>query len=225
VNGEIYGANNLWIGGNLLAQFDGANGFVRTYVGGLYLGCNGTNYVSVRTDGGLWADHAVRVGDVVSFQAGGNAFWIGDNVGGGPGFNFNSNCYLCYTRADGYLRYIVNGANQCYIGIGDAWFSGNIGAVGNIGAFSDRRLKSDLKPITAALDKIEKLTGYTFNRVGMEGRLTGLIAQDVLEVLPEAVFKSGEEETLSLNYGSMMGLIVEAIKELRQEINHLKGYA
>ncbi len=97
--------------------------------------------------------------------------------------------------------------------------AGNFVARGNISAYSDLRLKTDLSKITNALDKIDQLAGYVYTRIDTGERQTGLIAQDVEKVLPEAVHQG---EMLAINYGQMMGLIVEAIKELRQEINALK---
>ena len=104
---------------------------------------------------------------------------------------------------------------------------GNFTAVGNVTAYSDRRLKKDLERIENALDKIDQLTGYTYVRTDIqvehEVRQTGLIAQDVQKVLPEAVTVSDNEmQTLGVSYGNMMGLVVEAIKELRAELNELK---
>jgi hypothetical protein len=98
---------------------------------------------------------------------------------------------------------------------------GNIEASGNITAYSDRRIKTNLEVIPNALDKVQALTGYTFDRTDLDlPRQTGLIAQDVQAVLPEAVTNG---DTLALNYGAMMGLMVEAIKELRAEVAALKG--
>jgi hypothetical protein len=92
---------------------------------------------------------------------------------------------------------------------------GDIYATGNITGYSDRRAKSDIEKIENALEKIEQLNGYTFTMKGK--RYTGLIAQEILPILPEAV--SGSEETnYAVAYGNMMGLIVEAIKELKQKI-------
>lgn len=87
---------------------------------------------------------------------------------------------------------------------------------------SDRRLKSDLQKIDGALDKIDRLTGYTFNIQNGTKRSTGLIAQDVKDVLPEAVEENPDTSTLGVAYGNMMGLIVEAIKELRNEVADIK---
>lgn len=94
--------------------------------------------------------------------------------------------------------------------------SGDIYATGNVTGYSDRRAKEDIKKIENALEKIEKLNGYTYTM--NDKRYTGLIAQEVLPVLPEAV--TGSEHTnYALAYGNMMGLIVEAIKELKNKID------
>tara|TARA_R100000908_G_C3736752_1_gene134374 strand:- start:169 stop:600 length:432 start_codon:yes stop_codon:yes gene_type:complete len=92
---------------------------------------------------------------------------------------------------------------------------GDILASGNITAYSDRRLKSDIERIEGALDKVCALGGYTFTM--NDKRSTGLIAQEVRGVLPEAVHGS-EETHYSLAYGNILGLIVEAIKELKEKI-------
>jgi hypothetical protein len=93
--------------------------------------------------------------------------------------------------------------------------SGDIYATGNITAYSDKRAKSDIQKIENALDKIDQLNGYTFTM--NDKRYTGVIAQEVLPVLPEAV--TGSEETkYAVAYGNMIGLIIEAIKELKEKI-------
>jgi hypothetical protein len=93
--------------------------------------------------------------------------------------------------------------------------NGDIYATGNITGYSDKRAKSDIQKIENALDKIDKLNGYTFTM--NDKRYTGVIAQEVLPVLPEAV--TGSEEThYAVAYGNMMGLIIEAIKELKEKI-------
>lgn len=92
---------------------------------------------------------------------------------------------------------------------------------GNTIQDSDIRIKYDLRPIESALDKIEKLTGYTYNKYHQTGRQTGLVAQEVQTVLPEAVYEQ-EDGILGLAYGNLMGLVVEGIKELRQELKEIK---
>jgi hypothetical protein len=107
---------------------------------------------------------------------------------------------------------------------GTVTFSQNGVVTGSdIVATSDARVKTDLVRIENALDKVEQLAGYTFKRTDLpedHARMTGLIAQDVDKVLPEAVVEA--DGKLSVSYGSMMGLIVEAINELRAEVQELK---
>lgn len=103
---------------------------------------------------------------------------------------------------------------------GNLTTGGSIVASGNITAYSDINLKTDLVKITSALDKVGQLTGYTFTRKDTGKRQTGLVAQEVQKVLPEAVL---DGEHLSLAYGNLVGLLVEAIKELKSEIDSLKG--
>ena len=118
-----------------------------------------------------------------------------------------------YSSAEGTINFASAGVN-----IGNMTTGGNLTMNGIITAYSDSRLKEDLVPIISALDKVMTLTGYTYTKKATGVRETGLIAQDVKKVLPEAVV---EDEYLSVAYGNMMGLIVEAIKELNTKIDKL----
>jgi hypothetical protein len=83
--------------------------------------------------------------------------------------------------------------------------------------FSDLRIKENLKPIASALDKVNNITGYTFNRLdgGNNSRFAGVIAQEVEKVLPEVVHYDYESQMYGVSYGEMVALLVEAIKELK----------
>ena len=96
----------------------------------------------------------------------------------------------------------------------------NFTATGDVTAYSDINLKKDLTKIENALDKLSALTGYTYTRIDTGRRQTGLVAQDVQKQLPEAVV---EGKYLSVAYGNLAGLIVEAIKELKEEVEDLKS--
>ena len=99
---------------------------------------------------------------------------------------------------------------------------GAISAVGNITSTSDARVKINLEKIPNALGKVNQLNGYTFDRIDVETpRQTGVIAQEVLKVLPEAV--SGNEDAYSVAYGNMIGLMIEAIKELNAKVVDLQN--
>ena len=110
-----------------------------------------------------------------------------------------------------------------------AWrfnISGNGVAPGSWIGNSDRRIKTNLEVIDGALSKLEKLTGYTGLKDGLP--FTGLIAQDVQDILPQAVSVTGDlklqngeivEDVLGVSYGELAGLLVEAIKELSLKIS------
>jgi Chaperone of endosialidase len=117
----------------------------------------------------------------------------------------------------------TNNYQMAALGVGVAnAVAGTIVASGNITAFSDERLKSNIVKIENALDKVSELNGYTFDRTDIDcDRQTGVIAQEVLEVLPEAVIKN-ENGIYSVAYGNMIGLLIEAIKEQQQQIDELR---
>lgn len=92
--------------------------------------------------------------------------------------------------------------------------SGIILASGDIIAFSDARLKTNVKTIPNALEKVLSLRGVSFTKDGRES--VGLIAQELEKVLPEAVY---DGEYKSVAYGNLVGLLVEAIKELKAELD------
>jgi len=88
---------------------------------------------------------------------------------------------------------------------------------GNITAYSDLRVKKDIRVIPDSLAKVCMLNGYTFERSDIAtNRQTGVIAQEVQKVLPEAVTEA-EDGKLSVAYGNMVGLLIEGIKELREQ--------
>jgi hypothetical protein len=98
----------------------------------------------------------------------------------------------------------------------------------NIYAFSDRRKKTNIATIDNALGKVLQLRGVYYHRTDPEPedidrREIGVIAQEVLEVLPEAVKHSDHTDEYSVNYGNMAGIFIEAIKDLKKEIDELKA--
>jgi hypothetical protein len=105
--------------------------------------------------------------------------------------------------------------------------AGNFTAVGNVTAYSDARLKSDVVTFNDALGVISELRGvrYVRNDTGMPR--VGLIAQEVREVLPEVVLGSEEElgMYLSVSYGDIVGVLVEAVKELKERVEALEEEA
>jgi len=96
--------------------------------------------------------------------------------------------------------------------------TGSMTASGNVTAYSDERLKSSVETIPDALSKVLNVRGVTFDMNAERG--TGVIAQELEKVLPEAVFDN-EDGMKSVAYGNVVGLLIEAIKEQQTQIETL----
>jgi len=92
---------------------------------------------------------------------------------------------------------------------------------GTVNTTSDERAKKDITPITGALNKVQQLGGYSFTLKETDEKSSGVIAQEVQKVMPELV-QEGAEGLLSVQYGNMVGLLIEAIKEQQTQIDELK---
>ena len=95
--------------------------------------------------------------------------------------------------------------------------SGTVSAT-EVTATSDERLKSDIQTIDIALDKVMNMRGVTYTMQDQKG--TGVVAQEIEKILPEVVVDG--EEYKSVAYGNMVGVLIEAIKDLKKEINEHK---
>jgi len=95
--------------------------------------------------------------------------------------------------------------------------AGTIVASGDITAFSSEVLKDDIRTIDNALNKVADMRGVYFTKDGEAG--TGVIAEEVEAVLPEVV-KDGKYKSVA--YGNIVGVLIEAVKELKEEVTSLK---
>jgi len=105
---------------------------------------------------------------------------------------------------------------------GNTIINGSLETGNNPVTSSDSNIKKDILRIENALDKIQRIHGYTFTMKQTEQHSTGLIAQEVQEILPEAV-QVRSDGYLGLAYGNMIGLVVEAIHDLAKEIKDIKA--
>jgi len=107
--------------------------------------------------------------------------------------------------------------------------SGNVSGISiyasdDIVAFSDAKVKGDVKVIENAIEKIKEIRGVTFIRTDREDnqRHAGVIAQEVQKVLPEVVTTRPDDGTLAVAYGNLNALLIEAIKELTAKVEKLE---
>jgi len=225
-----------------MSRFTGTNGsdtFGRSYsavAAGLLIGQSG-GMSDIRTDlvvHGSYRDHGMfgtydsnKTQHIWSMGTGYRSHSSGTNFGNlyGLAYKHTNNSTGGTMGGSHQMVWCQNGSAKCSLGT-------NIWTSGNVTAYSDIRVKENIEHIPNALDKVCQLNGYTFDRTDVTFddhgepetpvRQTGVIAQEVLEVLPEAVL-GDEEGHYSVAYGNMVGLLIEAIKELKAEVDDLKA--
>lgn len=166
------------------------------------------------TWGGLQITNSSNEG-LWSFMTDGSTGGIYDDQNGDWAIQFLEN-------HETHLRF--NGATKLYTHGYGVQVNGSFTATSNITAYSDATLKDDIKPIEDALAKTCEISGntYTRNDVEEDTVYAGLIAQEVEKVLPEAV-TTNDDGIKKLDYNATIALLVEAVKELKAEVDSLKG--
>ena len=103
------------------------------------------------------------------------------------------------------------------------YVSGSFTSSGNITAYSDISLKENVKNIEGALDTVSKLRGVSFDRIDMDGESQiGFIAQELEPLVPEVV-QTMPDGIKTVAYGNVVALLVEAIKELKEDNAELRA--
>tara|TARA_R100000544_G_scaffold9772_1_gene4055 strand:+ start:647 stop:1936 length:1290 start_codon:yes stop_codon:yes gene_type:complete len=194
---------------------------------------------SVVADGGFRADNITIDGTEIDLSSGDLTLDVAGDIkldAAGEQIEFleGGNVRGLITMADDNI------ALHCQTSDKDLLFTGNDGGSGitaltldmsaagkatfndDVVAFSDERLKSDIKTIDSALDKVSQMRGVSFVKNGHKS--IGVIAQEVQKVFPEIVSteKKDGEEYLGVAYGNIVGVLIEAIKDLKDQVNELK---
>ena len=99
--------------------------------------------------------------------------------------------------------------------------SSGVTVTGTVTETSDIAFKSDIKPITNTLDKLQQITGYKYKLDNASIDSMGVIAQDVEKVFPELVH--GDEGSKTLQYSGLIGVLVEAVKDLSAKVKALES--
>ena len=211
---------------------------------------NGTGVRLGDTGNGYFCPVSGNYGSI-EVDGGAHGGWEGYNIGGRAVFmHDNSSTMGLYDDVNNHwvLEHIMNGETRLYYDGGEKinTFSSGMEVNGQIRAtnqviayYSDERLKDFGGKIDGALDKVMALNGYYYTgndrakELGFEGdhKQVGVSAQEVMKVMPEVVQDApinskSEEDGLdykTVQYERLVPLLIEAIKELKQEINTLKG--
>ena len=138
----------------------------------------------------------------------------------------DANDHIAFTDNTQMDIYINNNNEFRFEADGDFHADGDVIAFSTTIA-SDRKLKENIEVIPNALDKVQALNGVSFNWKRDATPSAGVIAQEVQAVLPEAVKEvtpiTGGDSHLSVNYHALTSILIESIKELKAEIEELKG--
>jgi hypothetical protein len=185
-------------------QLSNGNGYITsftntTYSAGTGLSLSGTTFNNTITDNNQLANGR---GFITSFT--------NTTYSAGTGMSLSGTTFNCNidSPSEVGLGNLSSSGNN---------LSGNFTATGNITAYSDERLKDNIKTIDNALDKVSQMRGVTFTKDDAKG--CGVIAQEIEKIAPELVL---DGEYKSVAYGNTVGYLIEAIKELKNEIEELK---
>lgn len=99
--------------------------------------------------------------------------------------------------------------------------TGDFTAAGNVTAYSDAKLKENVKTIENAVDLVNQMRGVYYDRIDTGEAGVGVIAQEMRDVVPEVVVEN--DGTLSVAYGNLVGVLIEAVKELSARVEKLEA--
>jgi len=199
------------INNNGLVTISGRNALTGSYFGystsyrTLLVGSTGTNYQT----------------DAVTL-----AFNV--DVSGNAGSSFGGNGTEYIWRNAGSFK-TPNAANTEYNSL-FSWnssaqmtFNQNATFSGTITENSSIRYKDNIETVKYGLDKVLQMRGVTYTKKDTGLKELGLIAEELNEILPEVVLKNEEGEPDSVSYGRITAVLIEAIKDLKKEIEELKS--
>jgi hypothetical protein len=210
------------------------NGSGRTYIQDITLDTYGhVTGIATATETVVNTDTNTTYSAGAGLDLSGTTFSIESDVRehGNQYFGGSGGEYTYYDNSNALVRFYVNSNEEMRLeSDGDLHVDGNVVAYST--TVSDERLKTDIVKIDSALAKVDQINGYTFTYTADGKKSAGVIAQEVEKVLPSAItesklpLKMGEDdktEYKTVQYDQLIGLLVEAVKELKAEVAELKG--
>ena len=210
-NGNSYYQVNTWL------QMNGTHGIYYPSYNGAHFYVNTTSsYTQFRLDGsrggygGIWDSYSAVHGIMY------------DSAGNGGVYRESSSRWYWYHLVANNCMGINTSTTSASYGL---YVSGGIYSTGDIVAYSDERKKTNIITINNSLEKILKLRGVYYERTDDEThkRQVGVIAQEMNKVLPEAVTYASDIDEYGVQYGNVVGVLIEAIKEQQGQIEDLKS--
>jgi len=178
--------------------------------------------VNVMFEGGATAGNNSTLRIAIQNTTGTSGIYFADSDQTGAG-------RVTYEHSDDSMRFFTSNNEEMRLEAdGDLHVDGDVIAYST--TISDSRLKEDIQNIEGALEKVNNINGVTFVRKNNGERSAGVIAQELLEVLPEAVKEkelalqtADGESYYVVEYDAVTGLLVEAIKELTKRVEALES--
>jgi hypothetical protein len=131
-----------------------------------------------------------------------------------------NDAYCSMRFSAGVRIFSANRGGSAVITLGS---NGNLTTSGTITENSSIRYKKDIETISYGLDKVLQLRGVTYVKKENNVKEMGVIAEEIAEILPDVVLYDSEGKVDSVSYGRITAVLIEAIKDLKKEINELKN--
>lgn len=216
-NGNLSLSGNTTIGGaGKVANATGWFGVAgrQSISTNLFVGGNTalTGLVNINYTGSANSSLAIR-GTNTKGGTGYHDFLVVRNGGGGV---TNPNKWF-RTNSTGNLEVINNAYTIVLFSLSDV---GDLVTSGNVTAYSDEKLKTNITTIEGALALVEQMRGVRYDRIQDGKAGIGVVAQEMQQVLPEVVL---EGDNLSVAYGNLVGVLIEAVKELSARVKELEA--
>lgn len=175
----------------------------------------GVGWNSTYTNVNVGRNFLVNGADGVTLYPGGSEHIY---LSGGAGGFGTQRGHFDVQTSDTIKLYTGQGAGT----LNSTWSGDDLTVQGDVNSVSDVRTKENIETVENGLDLVSQLRGVWYNKIGEEDRKVGVIAQEVEEVLPEVVH-TDIEGMKAVDYGKIVGVLIEAVKELKQEIEELKS--
>lgn len=116
----------------------------------------------------------------------------------------------------------INFFNNTNITLGGDFIAQSVLSLNNITAFSDKKIKTNIKEIGSVLNKLDKISTYSYEKFG--NKEIGVLAQEIKEQFPVLVKETiyEKEKLLTVDYFGLTGILLKAIKELKERIDKIE---